>query len=152
MGRIYDAMKAFMQADDWPHSEVNETTLRTGFNGKNGKYSCFARAREEQDQFAFYSQCQINAPEDRRAAVAEFITRANYGMIIGNFEMDFSDGEIRYKTSVDVEGTELNAALLKQLFYANVYMMDKYLPGLMKVCFAGADPAEAIAEIENPTP
>jgi hypothetical protein len=30
-----------------------------------------------------------------RAPPAEFITRANYGLIIGNFELDFEDGEIR---------------------------------------------------------
>ena len=26
---------------------------------------------------------------------AEFLTRANYGLVFGNFEMDMHDGEIR---------------------------------------------------------
>lgn len=30
---------------------------------------------------------------------AEFLTRANYGLVFGNFEMDMHDGEIRYKPS-----------------------------------------------------
>jgi hypothetical protein len=30
-------------------------------------------------------------------------------MIIGNFEMDFEDGEIRYKTSIDVEDDSLSS-------------------------------------------
>jgi len=46
----------------------------------------------------------------KRGAVAEFINRANYGIIIGNFEMDFADGEIRYKTSIDVQGDKLTSA------------------------------------------
>jgi len=44
----------------------------------------------------------------------KFLTRANYGMMIGNFEMDFTDGEIRYKTSIDVEGDKLSSALIKR--------------------------------------
>ena len=57
----------------------------------------------------------------------KFLIRANYGMMIGNFEMDFTDGEIHYKTSIDVEGDKLSSALIKRLVYANVMMMDEYL-------------------------
>jgi hypothetical protein len=49
--------------------------------------------------------------------VAEFLTRANSGMVIGNFELDFADGEIRYKTSIDVEGDKLSYAIIKRLVY-----------------------------------
>ena len=34
--------------------------------------------------------------EIKRQDIAEYLTRANYGMVMGNFEMDYSDGEIRY--------------------------------------------------------
>ena len=45
-------------------------------------------------------------------AIAEFLTRTNYSMIIGNFELDFADGEIRYKTSIDVQGDFLRFELI----------------------------------------
>ena len=81
--------------------------------------------------------------------MAEFITRANYGMIVGNFELDFSDGEVRYKTSVDVEGSEVTHALVKGLVYANVLTMDRYLKGIMAVAFGGVDAESAVASVEN---
>ena len=148
MGAIHDAANAFFVSDEWPVRALEDGTLSTGFAGQNGKWSCFGRCREEQEQFAFYSICPVIPHEDRRGACAEFLTRANYGMILGNFEMDFSDGEIRYKTSIDVENTSLTSELLHPLVYANVTMMDRYLPGIMKVC-SGADPAAAIKEIEG---
>jgi hypothetical protein len=119
------------------------------FQGENGTWVCYAHAREEQKLFIFYSVCQVNAPEDKRMAVAEFLTRANYGLLIGNFELDFNDGEIRYKTSIDVEGDRPSPALVQQLVYANVLTMDRYLPGIMTVIYGSASPAEAIAEIEG---
>lgn len=65
-------------------------------------------------------------------------------MMIGNFEMDFTDGEIRYKTSIDVEGDKLSSALIKRLVYANVMMMDEYLPGIVSVTEGDMEPKDAI--------
>lgn len=150
MGRIFDGMLEFFREDDWRYSQIkDEPVLGMGFSGKNGTWNCFARAREEQEQLVFYSVCSVNAPENKRAAVAEYLTLANYGLIIGNFELDFRDGEIRYKTSIDVEDAELTQALIRNLVYTNVATMDRYLPGLLKVIYGGADPDEAIAELEH---
>ena len=85
-------------------------------------------------------------------AAAEFIARANYGLRIGNFELDFNDGEIRYKSSLDFEGAELTPSLIRNTIYPAVQTLDRYLPGLMKVMYGAATSQDAIAEIENPRP
>lgn len=150
MGRIFEALEAFLEDDHWPVSVVEEhKTVKTGFNGDHGEFNCYAQAREEQEQFVFYSVFPVKTSPKDFEAVAEFISRANFGMIIGNFEFDFSDGEIRYKTSVDLEGVEVQANLLRNLVYANVLTMDKYFTGLMRVMYGGITPEEAIREIEG---
>ncbi len=150
MGRILDVVERFLEGDDWPVSRVEgRTVIKTGFEGKNGQFTCYAQERNEQEQFVFYSIFPVRTPEDRTHDVAEFITRANYGMIIGNFELDYGDGEIRYKTSVDVEDTEIPEPLVRHMIYANVLTMDKYFPGLMRVLYAGIDPVSAIDEVEG---
>jgi len=35
---------------------------------------------------------------------AELINRVNFGLRIGNFEMDVEDGVLQYRTSIDIEG------------------------------------------------
>jgi hypothetical protein len=149
-GQIFNILVEFFEDDEWDfHWMEGAPILSMGFTGRNGKWMCYAQAREEQEQFVFYSVCPVNTPEDRRHDVAEFITRANYGMIIGNFEMDFNDGEVRYKTSIDVEGDTLTAALIKQMVYSNVIIMDRYLPGIMRVIYGNASPLEEIERIES---
>jgi hypothetical protein len=144
-GQIFEEMVNFFKEDDWPFYEVEgKSILQMAFQGENGKWTCYAKAREEQEQFVFYSICPVNTPENKRLAVAEFLTRANSGMIIGNFELDFVDGEIRYKTSIDVDGDTLTSALIKRLVYANVMMMDAYLPGIMSVIYGDVEPKDAI--------
>lgn len=147
---IFEEMINFFTTDGWPFIQLSgQPALQISFQGENGKWNCYARARDEQQQFIFYSICPVNAPEEKRLAVAEFLTRANSGMMIGNFELDFSDGEISYKTSIDVEGDRLTTALIKRLVYANVMMMDEYLPGILSVIYGNVSPADAIAQIEN---
>ncbi|NJP06611.1 MAG: YbjN domain-containing protein [Chloroflexaceae bacterium] len=150
MSDLYQSVVTFFTQDDWPFTPIEQTTmLRTAYQGKNGAWTCFAQVREEQQQFLFYSICPERVPEDHRLILADFFTRANYGLAIGNFEMDVTDGEIRYKTSIDVEGDRLSTVLIKQLVYANVVVMDTYLPGIMAVMFANVSPAQAILQIEG---
>ncbi len=148
--QILEEIIDFFTEDNWPFTKIKgEPVLLTAFQGENGKWTCYAKARVEQQQFVFYSVCPVNAPENKRLAIAEFLTRANSGMIIGNFELDFADGEIRYKTSIDVKGDFLSFELIKQLVYANVTMMDEYLPGIISVIDSDVLPEDAIAQIEG---
>lgn len=150
MSAILETVVDFFERDAWPFTHVEDwTAVRTGFKGDNGEWSCYAQAREEQAQCLFYSICPINVPEEKRPAMAELLTRANYGLFIGNFELDFSDGEVRYKTSVDVEGDSLSTALVRNLVYANVLTMDRYLPAVMSVIYSDTPPAQAIAQVED---
>jgi hypothetical protein len=147
---LLEAVISFFKENHWQFVLVKEhSTLRLAFEGQHGRYDCYAQARETQQQLVFYSIYPIITPEDRRGVVAEFITRANYGMVLGNFELDYSDGEIRYKTSIDVEGDRLSSALIKQLVYINVSMMDEYLPGITAVLDGRSTPLEAIHSIEQ---
>ncbi|MGB3191267.1 MAG: YbjN domain-containing protein [Limnoraphis sp.] len=147
---MFQTVLNFFTEDDWPFTKIQgDLALRSAFQGKNGTWDCYAKVREAQKQFVFYSICSVNAPEDKRQAIAEFIARANYGTIIGNFELDFTDGEIRFKTSIDVEGDTLSSALIQPLVYTNVMMMDEYLPGILAVVSGELSPVEAIAKIEG---
>lgn len=147
---VFDVLVRFFREDDWKFRQVEgETILLMGFQGENGRWQLIARARDPEQQVIVFSVLEKRVPEERRSAMAEFVARANYGMIIGNFELDFSDGEVRYKTSIDVESGELTTGMVKRLVYANVLMMDKYLPGIIDVMHGRAEPADAIAKIES---
>ncbi|HLP91159.1 MAG TPA: YbjN domain-containing protein [Nostocaceae cyanobacterium] len=147
---IYQAIIDFFQQDDWPFEQIRKDSwLRTTFQGKNGRWSCYAQANDTYYQFIFYSVCPVKVPEFKRQLIAEFIARANYNIIIGNFELDFRDGEIRYKTSVDIEDNSLTFTCIKNLVYTNVKMMDKYLPGIISIINDDISPDLAINQIEQ---
>jgi hypothetical protein len=120
------------------------------FQGLQGEWLSVAIVREEAQEFVFYSVAPQFVDEERRWAVVEYLMRANYGLSIGNFEMDFDDGEVRFRTGIDVEGDRLSPALLKSLIYSNWVTMDRYLLGLQAVMADELSPSDAIEQAEAP--
>lgn len=148
MASIYQTVSDFLRSDRWAHDALpGQPVLRVYYQGANGRLICFAQAREAENQLVFYSYSPERVPEDRRLPMAEFLARANYSLVLGNFEMDFADGELRFKTSIDVEGMSLTPELVKPVIYANVLTMDEYLPGILAVIQADKSPAEALEEV-----
>jgi hypothetical protein len=149
MTQIFNQLIDFFEDDGWDFQSAEDLSiLSMGFAGIHGKWLCYAQAREQEEQFVFYSVLPINVPTNQLAKMAEFLTRVNYGMVIGNFEMDYDDGEIRYKTSVDIEGSELSTALIRQIVYANLVITDRYLPGVMRILYSDDNPHEVLESIE----
>jgi hypothetical protein len=147
----FERVGQWLTADDWKPQQVDGTTAwRSGFAGNNGRYRVIAHVNVELDQLYCYAYFDAIVPEGRRGAVAEFIARANYGMRIGNFEIDMNDGELRYKSSLDFRDATLTDELLRNAIYPACTTLDRYVPGLMAVSFANSDPAEAVRAIESP--
>ncbi len=119
------------------------------FQGENGQWMCLVKVREEQEQLIFYSISPVKVAENKRLVMAEFLSRANFGLSIGNFELNFADGQIRYKTSIAAKGNGVNSALIGQLIFANLLTMDEYLPGIMSIIYTELSAVEAIAQIES---
>ena len=146
----FQTLTRFLEDDGWyPQPLENKMVQRVYFAGDNGELRCYAQIRSDLEQFLFYVIAPVKAPDAVKAHVAEYITRANYGLRIGNFEMDYGDGEIRYKSSLDFEGETLTPQLIKNIMYPAVHTMDFYLPGLLNVMYGSKTPTEAIHDIES---
>ena len=100
--------------------------------------------------FLIHGYIPLDADEDCRQRVAEYFTRANYGLRYGNFEMDFRDGEMRYKHVVDCEGmTSLSDDVLMSNLSLPLRMIERYGDNLIAVMYGIKTPEEAINDAES---
>jgi hypothetical protein len=96
--------------------------------------------------FLYHSLCPERATPDRRAAVAEYLLRVNAVTLVGGFELDWDEGEIRFRTAIDLRGTPMTDALMSGVVYPNHQAMTDWLPHLIAVVHGEQAPAEAFRE------
>ena len=110
---LFDTMARFFKEDEWVFHEVERNALlMMSFRGEAGIWDCFAQVTEDDQRLVFYSILKTNVPTEKRQAIAEYLTRASDGLIMGNFEMNFSDGVIR--SSGNCQSRRLVASLIDQ--------------------------------------
>lgn len=104
---------------------------------------------EGETGFVVYSIFPIKTPEAKRPAVAEFITRANYCLLNGNFEMDYDDGEVRYKVMTRCGNIEYDPDSMEVIVDCGFSMLNRYGEDLLSVIYGNVDPAEAVKHAER---
>ena len=90
----------------------------------------------------------ITVPSERRAAVAEFLTRLNWNLTGNHFLMDFNDGDVRVRRDVDGTHPPDLELLLGNWFYSLCLALDGFFPALMSVVSRGANPVQALEQGE----
>ena len=137
-------IERFLDDYGWPISKLEDRNVFTGvFQGDDGRWMFYIEPREETGQCAFtpFSRCM----QGMNINVIEFLMRINSGLPVGNFEMDFEDGEIKFKTYVDVGYGELDDTLLRQVIEGNITVMNTYYQGIKEILGKNT-PAEILIE------
>lgn len=102
----------------------------------------------EQTRFVFYLEFYQRAPKETRSLVAEFITRVNFGLCIGNFEMDYNSGGVRFKTSFDYRGDKLRDVFVRSAVIAAMDIVEIYKGALIEVMKGIKLPKQAFEEVD----
>ena len=92
--------------------------------------------------------CPIKATEDVRLQVAEYLTRANYGMKIGKFELDMNDGEVRYQTILPCSEGVPSIKDVERIIDMGFLMFQRFGDGLIKNLMGFGNPAEDIKAVQ----
>ncbi len=150
MKTTFERLLEYFEKDGFGYRRLGDhQAVEMGVVGENGSYRLIVVIDSERSIVRFLTILEGKVPDARRRDVMEYLTRANYGLLLGNFELDLSDGEVRFKTAVDTEDQEFTYVQYQNLLYVSVAMMDRYFPGLQKVLQGTHDPVAAIVEIEQ---
>lgn len=148
---VLEVAEAYFSRCAWRHARVEGRgdLIELEFENPHARWKSYAKVNGDDRAFLFYSICAVDVPEERRPAVAELITRVNFGLVTGNFEMDWADGEVRFRTGIELTGITPTTELVAALVQPNLAAVMRYLPGLRRVIDDETDPDSARAECEE---
>ena len=143
-----EIIRKVLTEDGFTPEEVGDNALMFGL--ADDLYDgAIAHIVEEEERFIFYIEFAGRTPKTRRTEVAEFVTRANWGILIGNFELDFEDGSVRYKSSVGYTNSRLTKALVRNAIGAARDACEAFGPALHSVMDGTKSVAAALKETES---
>ncbi len=145
---LLSSLILYFDGDDWNyHILEGQDTIVLAFKGHNGEWNCIVQVRSEEQQIVFYSAYEEAVPEERRDAVSNLLTRLNYQLVFGAFEFDLDDGELNFRTAIDVDGIIPEIRLIRNMVHTNIITMDRYLPAITAV-ISGSEPKRALDHLD----
>lgn len=120
----------------------NPQMLQTQFKGANGIWFCYLYLANNPPLLIFHSICPVLTPPPKLGSMAEYLTRINYNLLVGNFDLDFNNGQVRFKTVIDLENAHLPPSLVQNKLFPSLATMDAHLPAIMKLIYTDTTPLE----------
>jgi hypothetical protein len=117
------------------------------FAADDAEGTIFVQVLPERRRVVTYAVLPAHVPEDRRVAMAELLTRANSALAIGSFELHFDDGEVRFRTSLELGQTELTDELIDPLVQACLVTVGDHAGAIAAVLEGTQPPQEAIEAV-----
>jgi hypothetical protein len=147
---LLDAAKAFFDDAGWPYETDDErSTIRAFYGGETISFPVFVSANDEREQLVVYGVLPDAVDEAHRVPVGAFLSALNYGLTIGNFEIDLSDGEVRFRAGIDVEGGALTGPMVRSMAASCVINVDVYAPAIASVASGEMTPEQALDDVSE---
>ena len=102
-----------------------------------------------EDSYIVYGNCSVGVNMNDKVTVAnlaEFICRVNCGLPYGNFEFNYTDGTVTYKSDIYCKDIEVSDAVVEHSIYVISSMFENYGKGLLNVISGKLSPQDAIPE------
>jgi hypothetical protein len=136
---IKERIVKYLNENDWCSFQIKEHYISTRVEGRPGNsYSFYIFIDEERSRLTGITTMENRIIEKSRSAIAELTTRINYARTVGNFELDMDDGEVRYKTYIDLLNSIdfLTDDVICDFIWYNVNSMDFHHIAIMQINYA----------------
>ena len=151
--QIVEALRDWLDGDDWHYEyDAENHVIRAGINldCKLRNARLFIPVRED-GSYIVNIVSPISGDPKNMNELVKYVAMANFGLANGNFDIDVSDGEVRYKIYVNCKGLEtLPAQIIKDSIYAGWCMMERYGSGLAALAMGFSDAETEIKKAEAP--
>ena len=108
-----------------------------------------ADVRIDYERFLYYLNFRGQASPKYRQETMEFVTRVNYDLITGNFELNLDNGSLRFKSSIDFTEAELSEILIRDIIKSAKDVVELYGDALMEVMKGKKKAIQALEDAEN---
>ncbi len=133
-GELYGVVVNFLRGKGFKFEEIlGESSIIFYHQGNNGQVMCVVSILEDSQAVVFTSLYPRSVSAEKRRDIILLLTRINFGLPLGNFELGMDDNFVAYQTAINVGSAHLTPALLQHIVDDNLIIIDRYIPEINKL-------------------
>ena len=99
--QIIDVVRDYLDDEGLKYDfNAERNVIRLGFNLKCRLKEVELFVKIKEDYYLVQAEVPLNGDPKDLGELLKYLAMANFGLIVGNFEIDVEDGQVRYKTYV----------------------------------------------------
>ena len=150
METAFETLVRLFEDDELTHEvDYNRKVVSAGFKGRQANYRLYFYVDEEEGLLQIFAATSVIVPDGARPSVAEAVTRANYALKVGKFEMDYADGELRFQIYHCFSESTIDQQIVRRLLGTALHTFDRYFPAFMSIIYGNEVPKDAIEHVEK---
>ncbi len=147
---LADQVRRYLHSQEWNFDFDSETgRFDFGIRANSKLRSIRILIIIDDRAIRVYGYPGLRADDNCMERMGRFVNYANYGLKHGNFEIDYNDGEVRYKSAIycrqDVPSIETVEFIVDLPFR----MWDTYGDAFCNILFNDGDPKDEVERAEN---
>jgi len=143
---LFQELFEILRQDDWKFDfDIKNEIIKLEISGVNTNFHVFLLVDEKQESLLCNTYLKQKVPHSKRLEVCDFMNRVNYELANGNFEMDMDNGEIRYRTFLDLADAKPSKGQIQNIIWNGIQEFDSYYSGLINLVYWDYNVEEAVA-------
>ena len=114
-----------LREKDW-NFRAHDGVIEMSVGSDSHQFPVRIQVREDTSLLVGMLTYTRKCPPEYRDNMVRFMNRTNFDFSMGGFEMDRSDGEVKYRSAIDVESLDLTATFINNFLRTVAMLGCKY--------------------------
>lgn len=147
---IATKLEEYMKAQDWTFTKDSVSGMFTVEAELNCKFAAAMVVYQvTEDGFLCYTTVMDTVPAEMRSVAGEYLHRANYGLPNGNFEFDYDEGSVHFKTYFDCPDGMPTEKQMTDSMDIGLTVFEHYGDGLHELIRRGSLARQLIVKVDG---
>lgn len=135
MTGLHTAVINAFKNEGWAFEEVKgQTVIKAQFEAYHSKVPLHVQSFNEAQILNVVTTASVSAPHSHKSRAAELLMRVNKELNIGNFEMDWDNGQVMFRQAQVFSRNRYDESIIVSLVHNAIAEMDRITPYLSIVC------------------
>jgi hypothetical protein len=123
------------------HYESEDHFFRILINGNNTSWRMGIIIDERFKTIMIRSVYPFTVEDTRKFKIAELIVRINENIVLGNFDLNYEEGSVTFKTAHYCDDANISKDTFARLFFTQIHTFDDMFRAFAEVNFGDGEPA-----------